>query len=79
MTHETIIIDNDKNLYTSPQTGKKYTWSQLVQIAVIIPPSEWAKTKSFFDEYCHQTGNCQQGIGDWQSVVTDLNSHVKGK
>lgn len=76
MTHKTIIIDNDKNLYVSPQTGKKYTWAQLVQISVIFPPNEWAVTKSWFDNFCHQSGNCQQGVGDWQTVVNDLSIHV---
>lgn len=76
MTHKTIIIDNDKNPYISPQTGKKYLWRELVQIAVIFPPNEWAVAKSWWDNYCHQTNNCTAGIGDWQSVVNDLGSHV---
>lgn len=79
MTHQTVIIDNDKNLYVSPQTGKKYTWSQLVQLSVILPPNEWAKTKSWFENFCHQTNNCTEGVGDWQSVVNDIGAHLGSK
>lgn len=79
MTHKTVIIDNDKSPYVSPQTGKKYLWRELVQISVIMPPDEWAKTKSWFDQYCHETNNCTTGIGDWNSVVTDLSTHVGPK
>ena len=75
MSHKTVIIDNDKNPYVSPATGKKYTWAQLVQLSVIIPPDQWALTKSWFDNYCHQSGKCD-GIGDWNTVITDLGQHL---
>lgn len=62
-------------LYTDPKTGKKFTWAQLVQISVIVPPYSFAKSKAWADNVCHQT-NCSNGVGSWSDVLSDVDAHL---
>lgn len=58
-------------LYTDPQTKKKYKWVDLVQVSVVVPPASFAKLKSWADNVCHQV-DCDNGVGSWNDVVNDI-------
>lgn len=51
-------------------------WPDVVNSSVIVPATSWVVIKQFIENTCHQSGNCQNGVGSWQTTVDNIDTHV---
>jgi len=46
-------------------------WAKMRAGSVLMPSDQFAKVKTWFDNYCHQN-QCPGNVGDWQSFTQEL-------
>lgn len=62
-----IHVDNGAQKFTDT-TGKVYSWEELKQVSIMMPPGTWSDIKHFIAQYCHENPDQCNGAGQWGSV-----------
>jgi hypothetical protein len=44
----------------------------------VFPGQEaWVPLKQYIENSCHQSNQCNDGVGDWNSTVNAMDAHVQ--
>lgn len=51
-------------------------WWNIRYKMILLPPDSWAKIKAFVIKTCKKTGQCDNGIADWERTVNTIDQKI---
>ena len=73
---EFYIDDEHPHSFTGDPKDAK-TWWELRPYMVLLPTPSWVEVKSYIIKRCKQDGNCQDGVGNWERKINQMDEKLR--